>query len=267
MIGEIALFASSRIPEGWLPCRGQFISVHEYSELYAIIGHRYGGGLGTFRLPNLYDGPVENVQAYLREHDSNVVRSATNYRVEPRVYTEIRRDKNLVWMIQAKHEKLNPVQRNEVIAMIVSASDYRWVTAHSVSVEIIERWNARSSGALEIHTASIDIHSASLNIHSASVNSKSESWDSASGWSGDYSASVAWSASHAWSWITDNSSSISRSIGFGHSHDNKSTLDQITTGSLQNWNKTTEIINFSSSLWTKTYLVVSSSSLWPTQSY
>lgn len=183
MIGEISLFASSHIPSGWLPCKGQWVSVSEYPELYRIIGHRYGGSLGSFRLPNLYDGPVENVQAYLREYEEYADRAATNYRVDPRVYTEIRRDKSLIWMIQAK------------------PSVYEWVTAHSTSLEIIEWYNGLWSGSwMSASTWVGDYperysgprvmarrnHSRSLEIIEDYNGIWSGSWMSASTWIGGY---------------------------------------------------------------------------------
>lgn len=55
-IGEIRIFASSYVPEGWLPCMGQTLSVQQYSALYSVLGVRYGGnGSTTFMLPDLRD--------------------------------------------------------------------------------------------------------------------------------------------------------------------------------------------------------------------
>lgn len=45
--------------ETWLPCDGSTLSVSSYPELYAILGKKYGGGTGTFNLPDvsgLYQG-------------------------------------------------------------------------------------------------------------------------------------------------------------------------------------------------------------------
>ncbi|MEK3731897.1 tail fiber protein [Paenibacillus sp. FSL M8-0334] len=53
-IGEIRLFAFGKVPNGWLPCNGQLLQVHQYQALYALIGPSYGGnGMTNFALPNL----------------------------------------------------------------------------------------------------------------------------------------------------------------------------------------------------------------------
>src|SRR4051812_41772774 len=53
-IGEIRLFAFSRVPNGWFACNGQSVSIAEYETLYAIIGTIYGGdGQTTFNVPDL----------------------------------------------------------------------------------------------------------------------------------------------------------------------------------------------------------------------
>ncbi|RYZ48710.1 MAG: phage tail protein [Sphingobacteriales bacterium] len=44
----------TRIPEGWLPCNGQTISIFDYQPLFSIIGTTYGGdGVSSFGLPDL----------------------------------------------------------------------------------------------------------------------------------------------------------------------------------------------------------------------
>ena len=53
-LGEIRLFAFPRIPNGWVPCNGQSLSIATYSALYAVIGTTYGGdGQQTFNAPDL----------------------------------------------------------------------------------------------------------------------------------------------------------------------------------------------------------------------
>ncbi|WP_025036302.1 phage tail protein [Bradyrhizobium sp. DOA9] len=53
-IGEIRLFGFPRVPDGWLACNGQAMSISEYQVLYAVIGTTYGGdGVNTFNLPDL----------------------------------------------------------------------------------------------------------------------------------------------------------------------------------------------------------------------
>ena len=53
-VGEIRLFAFPRIPDGWLACSGQILSIGDYDLLYSLIGPTYGGdGRTTFALPDL----------------------------------------------------------------------------------------------------------------------------------------------------------------------------------------------------------------------
>jgi len=54
-VGEIRAFAFSYIPQGWLACQGQIVSVQQYQALGALLGTTYGGNAqnGTFALPDL----------------------------------------------------------------------------------------------------------------------------------------------------------------------------------------------------------------------
>lgn len=52
-IGEIRMLASAAVPSGWALCNGQTLSVSDYSDLYDLIGHRYGGEAKTFALPDM----------------------------------------------------------------------------------------------------------------------------------------------------------------------------------------------------------------------
>ncbi|MGO4715463.1 phage tail protein [Bradyrhizobium sp. 2TAF24] len=53
-VGEIRLFGFPRIPDGWLACNGQSLSIANYDVLYALIGTTYGGdGVQTFNVPDL----------------------------------------------------------------------------------------------------------------------------------------------------------------------------------------------------------------------
>lgn len=49
--------AAGTVPSGWLACDGALVSTTTYGALYAVIGHKYNGGVdpggGQFRLPNL----------------------------------------------------------------------------------------------------------------------------------------------------------------------------------------------------------------------
>jgi microcystin-dependent protein len=53
-VGEIRLFAFSRIPTGWVACNGQTLNISEYPALYSLLGTLYGGnGSTTVGVPNL----------------------------------------------------------------------------------------------------------------------------------------------------------------------------------------------------------------------
>lgn len=53
--GEVAAFARSTPPEGWLVCNGQAVSRTTYARLFAAVGTTFGAGNGstTFRIPDL----------------------------------------------------------------------------------------------------------------------------------------------------------------------------------------------------------------------
>lgn len=53
--GEVAPFARSTAPEGWLVCNGQAVSRTTYARLFAAIGTTFGAGNGstTFQIPDL----------------------------------------------------------------------------------------------------------------------------------------------------------------------------------------------------------------------
>ncbi len=54
-VGEVILFAgpSQRIPENFVECNGQSLTVASYSVLYSVIGNTYGGNTSNFNVPNL----------------------------------------------------------------------------------------------------------------------------------------------------------------------------------------------------------------------
>jgi microcystin-dependent protein len=53
-VGEIRLFGFPRIPDAWLPCNGQSLSISQFQVLFALIGTTYGGdGVQTFNAPDL----------------------------------------------------------------------------------------------------------------------------------------------------------------------------------------------------------------------
>lgn len=52
-IATISIFAGNFAPRNWMFCKGQLLSIAEYSPLFALIGTTYGGdGQVTFALPN-----------------------------------------------------------------------------------------------------------------------------------------------------------------------------------------------------------------------
>jgi len=53
-ISEIRLFPFGVVPNGWMVCAGQTMSIMQNQPLFALIGTAYGGdGIRTFNLPNL----------------------------------------------------------------------------------------------------------------------------------------------------------------------------------------------------------------------
>lgn len=54
MIGELRLFAGTRLPDGWAFCEGQLLPIQQHQALFAVIGTNYGGnGQTDFALPDL----------------------------------------------------------------------------------------------------------------------------------------------------------------------------------------------------------------------
>lgn len=55
-LGQIVVFVGDNIPNGWLPCDGRMLRRFGYSQLFRVIGTRYGDGDGSntaFNLPTL----------------------------------------------------------------------------------------------------------------------------------------------------------------------------------------------------------------------
>jgi len=52
-IGSIFAFPAKKVPDGYLPCEGQELSIQLYPELYELIGHTWGGGKSSFCIPDL----------------------------------------------------------------------------------------------------------------------------------------------------------------------------------------------------------------------
>jgi microcystin-dependent protein len=52
-VGEIKMYAGGSAPTNWMICDGSALSATTYATLFGVIGYTYGGGGGTFNLPNL----------------------------------------------------------------------------------------------------------------------------------------------------------------------------------------------------------------------
>jgi microcystin-dependent protein len=52
-VGEIRAFGTQFVPSGWVECDGRELPRTTYSDLFSAIGLAYGGGITTFRVPDL----------------------------------------------------------------------------------------------------------------------------------------------------------------------------------------------------------------------
>ncbi|HEX8316621.1 MAG TPA: tail fiber protein [Flavisolibacter sp.] len=53
-VGAIMLWAGTYVPQGWLACEGQTLSINQNQALFAVIGIQFGGdGSTNFKLPDL----------------------------------------------------------------------------------------------------------------------------------------------------------------------------------------------------------------------
>ncbi|WP_405154339.1 InlB B-repeat-containing protein [Paenibacillus sp. FSL K6-0108] len=65
-LGEIRLFPYRAVPTGWMPARGQTLSVSQNTTLFSLLGNKYGGdGSSTFALPNLTNAAPEGMGYYI----------------------------------------------------------------------------------------------------------------------------------------------------------------------------------------------------------
>lgn len=54
LLGQIILWPLNWVPQGWMACEGQPLSIAQYTALYSLLGTTYGGdGKTNFNLPNL----------------------------------------------------------------------------------------------------------------------------------------------------------------------------------------------------------------------
>ncbi len=53
-LSQIGIFAFSRVPNNWVQCNGQLLTILDYQALYSLLFTDYGGdGVTTFALPDL----------------------------------------------------------------------------------------------------------------------------------------------------------------------------------------------------------------------
>jgi microcystin-dependent protein len=58
-LGEIKIFPYTQVPDGFLECKGQLLSIAQNTALFSLLGTTYGGnGLTNFALPNLTNTAV-----------------------------------------------------------------------------------------------------------------------------------------------------------------------------------------------------------------
>ena len=78
-IGSILAFAGAKndAPEGWLVCDGTPLDKHTYSELFKIIGYKWGGSDPLFKIPNLEGQFLRGVD-YSKNTDPDVDKRLAN---------------------------------------------------------------------------------------------------------------------------------------------------------------------------------------------
>lgn len=58
-VGAITMYGGATAPSGWLLCNGSLLPISGYQALFAVIGHKFNGGVdpgsGLFRTPDLMD--------------------------------------------------------------------------------------------------------------------------------------------------------------------------------------------------------------------
>lgn len=76
-IGEIRLFANTRVQAGWLSCDGSMLPVGQHRALFSLIGNSYGGdGVNTFCLPNLAGRTVYCIDFYNNPNGTSEITGA-----------------------------------------------------------------------------------------------------------------------------------------------------------------------------------------------
>jgi microcystin-dependent protein len=74
-MGQVVLFASTSVPQGWALCEGQALAISGNDSLFSLLGTTYGGdGKKDFKLPDLRKAELE-----LRE-DAGIAKDAAGLR-------------------------------------------------------------------------------------------------------------------------------------------------------------------------------------------
>lgn len=91
--GTVVSFAGHNAPTGWLLCDGTQYSSSSYPTLYAIIGTTYGGGSGSFRVPDLRGrmpvGKNQGAFSVLGRTGGEENHVLTNAEMAPDVYMDV----------------------------------------------------------------------------------------------------------------------------------------------------------------------------------
>lgn len=91
--GTIVPFAGSSAPTGWLLCDGGQYSTSSYSTLYTVIGTTYGGGNGSFKVPDLRGrmpvGKNQGAFSVLGRTGGEENHVLTNAEMAPDVYMDV----------------------------------------------------------------------------------------------------------------------------------------------------------------------------------
>ena len=90
-LGEIRLFPYNATPTGWMPAKGQTMSIAQNTALYSLLGLNFGGdGVKTFALPNLSGAAPDGMGYYIAIDGIFPSRDESIYGVGPSVLGEVR---------------------------------------------------------------------------------------------------------------------------------------------------------------------------------
>ena len=91
--GTVVSFAGHNAPTGWLLCDGTQYASSSYPTLYATIGTTYGGGSGSFRVPDLRGrmpvGKNQGAFSVLGRTGGEETHVLTNAEMAPDVYMDV----------------------------------------------------------------------------------------------------------------------------------------------------------------------------------